>query len=294
MDKCHRVFAFNPFELDECPCELLREGNPVDIHATPLRLLAYLVENRDRTIPKHELLDRVWPDSYVGENALTSALCEIRHALDDDGARQRMIRTERGRGYRFVASVTERDPDHSESAPTTVAVLPFIDMSPARDQEYLADGLTEELIYELSKLECLQVVSRTSVFAFKNRLEDVRKIGIELGAGTVVEGSVRTACERVRVTVQVIRAGDGCHLWSERYDRKLDDLLELQQDIARSVAMTLRDRLLGDSCGPKERGSCRRSGRRRSLPSCASRSLAEHSDPASNFGVESQEAPEHT
>jgi TolB-like protein len=236
MDKCHRVFAFNPFELDECPCELLREGKPVDIHATPLRLLAYLVENRDRTIPKHELLDRVWPDSYVGENALTSALCEIRHALDDDGARQRMIRTERGRGYRFVASVTERDPDHSESAPTTVAVLPFIDMSPARDQEYLADGLTEELIYELSKLECLQVVSRTSVFAFKNRLEDVRKIG---------------ACERVRVTVQVIRAGDGCHLWSERYDRKLDDLLELQQEIATTIARTIKERLLGDRGEPR-------------------------------------------
>jgi TolB-like protein len=171
----------------------------------------------------------------VSENALSSALCEIRHALGDDGTRQRIIRTERGRGYRFVATVTERDRWRPETAPRAVAVLPFLDMSPIRNQECLADGLTDELIYELSKLEFLQVVSRTSVFAFKNRLEDVRKIGIDLGAGTVIEGSVRTARDRLRVTAQGIRTADGCHLWSERYDRRLDDLLEVQQDIARSI-----------------------------------------------------------
>jgi TolB-like protein len=246
METCQRVFTFNSFELDECPCELLEEGQPVAIHATPLRLLVYLVENRGRAIPKHELLDRVWPDSYVSENALTSALYEIRHALGDDGARQRVIRTERGRGYRFIAAVTERVRNRPESVSTAIAVLPFIDMSPARDQDYLADGLTEELTYELSKLDFLQVVSRTSVFAFKNRLEDVRKIGIELGAGTVVEGSVRTGGDCLRVTVQAIRAVDGCHLWSERYDRKLEDVLEVQGDIARTIARTLEVRLLED------------------------------------------------
>jgi DNA-binding winged helix-turn-helix (wHTH) protein len=108
MERCRRVFAISCFELDECPCELLREGDPVEIHATPLRLLVYLVENRDRTVSKRELLDRVWPDAFLSENALTSALCEIRHVLGDDGSRQHMIRTERGRGYRFVAAVTER------------------------------------------------------------------------------------------------------------------------------------------------------------------------------------------
>jgi DNA-binding winged helix-turn-helix (wHTH) protein len=149
MDECQRVFAFSPFEMDGCPCELLRDGDPVEIHATPLRLLAYLVENRDRTVSKHELLDGVWPDAYVSENALTSALCEIRHALGDDGVRQRMIRTERGRGYRFVASVEVYEVARSVQAPEAIAVLPFIDLSLARDQECFADELTEELIYEL-------------------------------------------------------------------------------------------------------------------------------------------------
>jgi DNA-binding winged helix-turn-helix (wHTH) protein len=135
--------------VDGCPCELLRDGDPVEIHATPLRLLAYLVENRDRTVSKHELLDGVWPDAYVSENALTSALCEIRHALGDDGVRQRMIRTERGRGYRFVASVEVYEVARSVQAPEAIAVLPFIDLSLARDQECFADELTEELIYEL-------------------------------------------------------------------------------------------------------------------------------------------------
>jgi TolB-like protein len=88
------------------------------------------------------------------------------------------------------------------------------------------------------------VISRTSVFAFKKRLQDFRKIGIELGVGTVVEGSVRTCGERLRVTAQVICTDDGCHLWSERYDRRLADLLELQQDIARCIAQGLGERLL--------------------------------------------------
>jgi TolB-like protein len=123
-----------------------------------------------------------------------------------------------------------------------VAVLPFIDMSPTRDQEYLADGLTDELIYELSKLGSFQVVARTSVFAFKHRMEDVRKIGIDLGAATVIEGSVRTNRDRLRITAQVIRTTDGCHLWSERYDRQLVDLLELQQEVARSIAASFRFR----------------------------------------------------
>jgi DNA-binding winged helix-turn-helix (wHTH) protein len=187
VQETDRLFAFGPFELNVACCELLREGVPVAIHATPLRLLVYLVERRERNVSKQELLDRVWPDSYVSENALTSAICAIRRALSADGAPRSWIRTERGRGYRFVADVEERPALGAAHPATAVAVLPFADMSPRGDQEHLADGLTEELIHALSQDGHLQVVARTSVFAFKGRQEDVRGIGAQLDAGSVVE-----------------------------------------------------------------------------------------------------------
>ena len=150
MAGAHQIFHFGPFAFDERRGEIRRDGECVAIHATPLRLLAYLIVHRDRTVAKEELLQRVWPDAFVGENALTSAMCELRRALKVDATSQGLIRTERGRGYRLIAEVETRAGSSSHAALTKVAVLPFADMSPDRDQEHLADGLTEELIHALS------------------------------------------------------------------------------------------------------------------------------------------------
>ncbi len=245
MENALHVYEFGPFELDERGCELSRAGFPVVIHATPLRLLIYLIEHRDHTVSKTELLDCVWPDSFVGENALTTAICELRRALDDDGASQHRIRTERGRGYRFIAAVEEYTAPLCSSPITTVAVLPFVDMSRDGDQDYLADGLTEELIHSLAKVHLLQVVSRTSAFAFKCKPEDVRSIASELQAGSIVEGSVRTSHKRARVTAQLIRAADGYHLWSQTYDRPLDDVLALEEEIAQEIRDDIENLLCG-------------------------------------------------
>ena len=135
----------------------------------------------------------------------------------------------------------------------TVAVLPFVDMSPERDQEYFCDGMTEEIIAELSGLKGIKVVSRTSSFEFKNRAYDIREIGAKLKVDTVLEGSVRRAGERVRIAVQHINVADGFHLWSDRYERSLEDVFAIQEEIAGAIAKNLQCSLLDEGCAPPVR-----------------------------------------
>jgi len=137
------------------------------------------------------------------------------------------------------------------SAPATalpsVAVLPFADMSQERDQEYFADGLSEELLNLLARIDGLRVIARTSSFQFKGRSEDVRLIAEQLGVANILEGSVRKAGETLRVSAQLIRASDGSNLWSGTYDRELDDVFAVQDDIAAAVVEVLRLKLLSGS-----------------------------------------------
>ena len=129
--------------------------------------------------------------------------------------------------------------------PTSIVVLPFADMSPNGDQEYFADGMAEELINRLSKIEDLRVVARTSAFAFKGKDVGIREIGDQLNVGAVVEGSVRKAGDRLRITAQLVQVADGFHVWSETYDRDLEDVFAIQEEIASAVAEALQVRLLG-------------------------------------------------
>ncbi|MGH2523964.1 MAG: tetratricopeptide repeat protein, partial [Anaerolineales bacterium] len=131
------------------------------------------------------------------------------------------------------------------TGPPSIAVLPFADMSPAKDQEYFADGLAEELLNKLAKVPELKVVARTSSFQFKGKNEDLRVIGEKLNVTTILEGSVRKEGNRVRITAQLIKVEDGFHLWSETYDREMTDIFALQDEIARSVAGALKVTLLG-------------------------------------------------
>jgi TolB-like protein/Tfp pilus assembly protein PilF len=138
----------------------------------------------------------------------------------------------------------------STAAERTVAVLPFADMSPNRDHEYFADGITEELINALSRIEGLHVVARTSAFTFKGRTADVREIGAKLGAGTVLAGSIRQSGDRLRIAVQLVDARNGYQLWSETYDRKVDDVFAVQEEISRAVVRTVHPALLSGSTRP--------------------------------------------
>jgi len=147
-----------------------------------------------------------------------------------------------------------RRPEGGSQAPTvsatpSIAVLPFADLSPGKDQEYFTDGLTEELLNALAKIPELRVTGRTSSFQFKGRNEDLRVIGQKLNVATLLEGSVRKAGSHVRITAQLVKVADGFHLWSESYDRELEDIFAVQDDIARSVASALKVRLLGAKAG---------------------------------------------
>jgi serine/threonine-protein kinase len=134
----------------------------------------------------------------------------------------------------------------------SVAVLPFLDMSADKDQEYFCDGMTEELISELARIDGLRVVARTSVFQFKGKPQDVRQVGKQLNVATVVEGSVRKAGDHLRITAQLISVPDGYHLWSESYDRELKDIFNVQEEISRSIASALQVNFGGPVSGARD------------------------------------------
>jgi adenylate cyclase len=142
-------------------------------------------------------------------------------------------------------------------ASPSVAILPFADMSPARDQGYFCDGITEEIINALSGVRGLQVASRTSSFQFKDRAADVREIGRSLGVTAVLEGSVRRSEERARITAQLVSTNDGFHLWSESFDRGLEDIFATQSEIAQNVVRALRSSLTKEEAAIIERGGTR-------------------------------------
>ncbi len=146
----------------------------------------------------------------------------------------------------FVQALTAHSGATPPGSPVTtantksIAVLPFADMSPQRDQEYFCEGMAEEIINALTKIQALQVASRSSAFAFKDKNQDIRKVGEQLSVGTVLEGSVRKAGNRLRITAQLIKVSDGYHLWSERYDREMEDVFAIQDEIAQSIVKALR------------------------------------------------------
>ena len=155
----------------------------------------------------------------------------------------------------FAAALTAPTAEYPAAyrAERFVAVLPFVNATPDPENEYLSDGLTDELINALANIPGLRVASRTSVFALKGRQESLRVLGSELGASVVLEGTVRRAESRVRITTQLTEVNDGRLLWSERYDRRMDDIFDLQEEMARTIVSTLRATFLGDLGDPVSR-----------------------------------------
>ena len=153
----------------------------------------------------------------------------------------------------FANALVVRGTAPDESAPGSLAVLPFANLSHSAEDEDFSDGMTDELINALGKVEGLRVVSRTSAFAFKGQALDVRSIGLRLNVGAVLEGSVRRAGHRLRVTAQLVSVANGYHLWSGSFDRQMDDVFQIQDEISRAIVSTLRVKLLG----PSEAGMAR-------------------------------------
>ena len=241
------VVSFGPFSLDPRRRLLLKDGAPVVVGARTLDTLIALVARPHEAISKRELMAVVWPDITVEEGSLRVQIAALRKTLGDGKCGARYITTLAGRGYCFVAPITRVRDHGSEHAAATkpalalpdkpsVAVLAFQNMSGDPDQEYFADGMVEEIITALSRIRWLFVIARNSSFTYKGQAIDVKQVGRELGVRYVLEGSVRKAGGRVRIAAQLIDAISGPHIWADRFDGLLEDVFELQDKVASSVA----------------------------------------------------------
>ena len=221
--------------------------------------------------------DSIWGGRSVSPETISQRIKLLRDALSDDPHNPRYVEGVRGQGYRLLPRVevlpNESPARHrprwvvpigaaislaaaaaivfwimtaqTDAVPesTSVAVLPFADLSPGRDQQYLADGIAEEILNLLSKVTTLRVIARTSSFSFRGKDADIARISKALGVTHVLEGSVRKEGDRIRVTVRLVEASNGSRLWSESYDQPVGDVLALETNVARSVAAELRANL---------------------------------------------------
>jgi TolB-like protein len=264
-----RQFAFCGFRFDPRTGELWGDRKQARLTPRAAAVLTALAECAPKLVSKQELFERVWSGLAVGDDALTSCIQELRHALGDDARAPRYIETRHRRGYRLIEPVAvigegaelpgaPLAPPPGPSSPSariaeaalplpdrpSIAVLPFLDMSGDPDQEHFADGITEDLITGLSRIRWLFVIARNSTFQYKGKHPDIRRVGRELGVRYVLEGSVRRQGKRLRITAQLIDAIGAGHHWAERYDRELGDMFAVQDEITRSVAAVIEPRLL--------------------------------------------------
>ena len=302
------LYAFGPFRLDPVQRLLFRDGTVVSLTPKALDTLLALVENRGTLLAKDELLEKVWPGTFVEEGTLAKNVSTLRKALGEAPGGGDYIETHSKRGYRFVAEVRDVE-DWPQAAPEippdlatsvlaapavrrrwhipaaalavvlilagaggglwyrrrpaaapangkiTLAVLPFENLSGDPAEEYFSNGLTEEMITQLGRLEPdrLRVIARTSAMQYKGAHKDARQIGAELGVDYLLEGSVRREGSRVRIAAQLIQVRDQSHQWAENYDRELRDILGVQSDVAGAIAQQIRLRLTPEGQARLER-----------------------------------------
>jgi TolB-like protein len=259
-------FTFGDYVLDQERRELTLRGQVVAIGPQVFDLLLHLVRNRDHVVSKDDLLEAVWSGRIVSESTITSHINAVRKAIGDTGSEQRLVRTVARKGFRFVGdvevgetaearqpaasnvgqvSIESRKPPAALVLPDkpSITVLPFQNLSGDPEQDYFADGVVEDVITALSRIRWLFVIARNSSFTYKGQAVDVKEVGRELGVRYVLEGSVRKSGSKVRITGQLIDATTGTHLWAERFEGTLDDIFELQDQIAGSVVGAISPQL---------------------------------------------------
>jgi TolB-like protein len=236
-----QAFQFGPFRLDGHCRSLTRDGALVLVGGRALDILLVLARAAGQTVGKATLLEQVWPGLTVEENNLQVHISALRKTLGEG-----RIMTVPGRGYRLLlrsdkGRAFETDTNRLLEWPAlpekpSIAVLPFSNMSGDPDQEYFVDGVVEEITTALSRIRWLFVIARNSSFTYKGKNVDVRRVGRELGVHYLLEGSVRKAGRRARISGQLIDAQTGMHLWADHFDSPMDDMFELQDRVAISIA----------------------------------------------------------
>jgi TolB-like protein/DNA-binding winged helix-turn-helix (wHTH) protein/Tfp pilus assembly protein PilF len=297
------VYEFDDIRVETEAFRVLKAGRPLAMEPKAFDLLGFLIQHRGRLVEKQELLDAVWKDTTVTENAMTRVVAQLRKVLGDPAGESRYIETVPTRGYRFIAPVRLVDASSAATGPSgpqtplapettprtgpgrgrtiglagglaaaalvallisfrpglrnadapdhprirSLAVLPLANLTGDPAQEYFSDGMTDALITNLASLPGLRVISRQSVMRYKGSPKPLPEIARELGVEGVVEGSVVRSGGRVRITAQLIHAATDRHLWAQSYERRLEDVLTLQGELARAIAEEVRV-----TVGPKE------------------------------------------
>jgi TolB-like protein len=240
------VYAFGPFRLDVAAGILFRGAEPVALGQRAVALLQILVEATGNPISKDRLIESAWPGLAIEESNLPVQIAALRRVLAEEPGGDSWIETLPRRGYRYVGPLAVKEQENQGGAGNeqpalalpdkpSLAVMPFTNMSGDPEQEYFADGMVEEIITGLSRIKWLFVIARNSSFIYKGQAVSVGRVGRELGVRYVLEGSVRKAGGRVRVSGQLIEAETSVHLWADRYDRPLHDVFALQDEITLSV-----------------------------------------------------------
>ncbi|MCG2625596.1 winged helix-turn-helix domain-containing protein [Bradyrhizobium sp. WYCCWR 13023] len=253
-------YAFANCELDTDRRELRRDGRVIPVTPQVFDLLDYFLRNEDRVLTKEDLIKEIWKGRSISDAALTTRLNIARKAIGDSGHEQRLIKTLPRKGFRFVAAVHQIDEQNVPRSPESIispcasgigslnrpsiAVLPFRNLSGDPAQEYLADGMTEDITTLLSQTRDYLVIARGSTLGYKTNRIDIDEIGHQLGVRYVLEGSVRRAGSQIRVTAQLIEASTAIRVWAAHFDRELVDLFGVQDDITSGIVGALHPQLL--------------------------------------------------
>src|SRR6202030_2549921 len=242
------VFLFDGFRLDRRAGGLSRRDErgdfvPMAMGSRALDVLGVLVERSGDLVSRDAITAAVWPATVVEDANLNMQIAALRRVLDDGRPEGSCIQTVPGRGYRFTVAATRVEAETHSNAPVlplsginprprlSIVVLPFANLSDDREQQYFADGITEDLTTDLSRIVNSFVISRNTAFTYRNKSVDTKQIGRELGVRYVLEGSVRRSGNQLRVTAQLIDAENDAHLWAERFAGDTGDLFALQNEI---------------------------------------------------------------
>jgi TolB-like protein/Flp pilus assembly protein TadD len=247
MTNLHVAYEFANFRLLPHEKQLVCDQRAIKLQPKVFDTLVMLVENHGRLLEKDDFLKWLWPDTFVEETTLAHCISELRRTLRQESNGVEFIETVAKRGYRFVAPVKLMalgEPDAPKTAPV-MAVLPFENLSPEPEREYLADGLTEEVIAALGQIDParLSVIGRTTIMRYKRTTKSLEEIGAELKATFLLESSLRSEGGRIRVTSKLVRASDQVQIWSATYDSEPRSMLAFQRELSTTIAQQIKLRL---------------------------------------------------
>ena len=251
------IYRFSKFEIDTQNYQLRNDGAPVELEPKVFDLLNYLILNRQKLVTRDELFENLWAGRSVSDTSLSNQIRAARKAIGDNGKDQMRIKTVHGRGYQFIAEIhkveqdryinkqgqTQISPKKRPSVRPSIAVLPFTNLSGDSKYDFICDGFTEDILTGLCQFRGLLVKTHGSVFLLKGKAVNPIETAAKLGADYLLEGIVRIAGDRIRITTQLVDGATGNHVWAEAYDQMLDDIFSVDDNVAQRIIATLATRL---------------------------------------------------